>query len=842
MKKNFITLLLTLLTLVGFAQHTYWNTTRYLVAGAEELNSGSPYYDPKFQVGDLLIAPIGRSYIQPGHTGNRRTGFCAGDDSWKVQEEAWIASGTAGSLVWITGKNITNSGGDVLVTHTAHGLDDNNGGMPILIGTAGSYSGYWIADVIDANTFKLKDISTAAIKAYVSDQTIQYKHSQNYAKFYYDVNGVNITQSGAARGYTGTPTNRVYFDCVPRVATPSNSGGDALYTSKDLENNTITHGMSTGNQIRTSTGYKYVTVMSTTTFKLKNLSTDGSHIAFTNTTDITYENIWGASKQDEVDFRGTSSEPVIITNHGGQFIQRKPPEDTNAYNWDAWGGAKYTRFTGKYDQVLGTGHASYQGGFGAFKRGSWGILIDYDNTTYLTSCITVGHDADNIEFDHFEINGHHSSFAGLQFKTDAYTNTMDVTIHDFYIHDTGAEGWYIGNTSGQNPANPPTQQGMLLKAYNFLVVRTGNEIIQTNQMMPGSYVKNFVTAMADLEHSDPFFVFQIQGVTTLAREGDVLYENGINVGWALHNQVGDNSTSSDAISSSRKIKYRNFYFGDARGRFVYINKATAAPLEYENVWIEGLNKGLSRTATTETFSEIILGLDVVTPLFMKNVVIDDAHSATTLKSGGITDAQINTNGLTRNVNVNQVAFVRSGFEGKNWTDIHKWVEFNVQPGLTTASWTSSDWVCHKGLFYYSKGNHTSSTEPQSDATNWGQLFWDTNGYHSQHGSYNGTPTYEYPPDDFRLPADNEYNLRGLGTFDNVSNTLTDIDWEWSYNNSGSPNTTQIFSLPLPDYRDHSAIEIKDRIGAGNWVRRKVTVRDSADRTSATSTSSWIQIN
>lgn len=131
--------------------------------------------------------------------------------------------------------------------------------------------------------------------------------------------------------------------------------------------------------------------------------------------------------------RGAAGNPVIIKNCGGQVTMG----GTSAQNG-------FLFFSSRYVHITGTGAAGVQYGFKitATAAGSQGVAY-------------AGLSSD-IEIDHLEIGN--TGYSGMMIKTDPSSNCADrsalrpnftltnVSIHDNYIHHTGGEGIYLGDS------------------------------------------------------------------------------------------------------------------------------------------------------------------------------------------------------------------------------------------------------------------------------------------------------------------------------------------------------------------------------------------------------------
>lgn len=154
---------------------------------------------------------------------------------------------------------------------------------------------------------------------------------------------------------------------------------------------------------------------------------------------------------------GTKDQPIIITNCGGTVSIKAT---------DKWHAVK--TINSKYFRITG---GSSPGVYGIkIQGGEMGLKLDGLST--------------NFEVDHVEVSN--PGFAGIMAKTDPGCDdatirgnfTMyDVTLHDNYIHDTGGEGFYVGNSfwGGMDRACgkrlPHEIKG--LKIYNNIVSNAG---------------------------------------------------------------------------------------------------------------------------------------------------------------------------------------------------------------------------------------------------------------------------------------------------------------------------------------------------------------------------------
>lgn len=184
-----------------------------------------------------------------------------------------------------------------------------------------------------------------------------------------------------------------------------------------------------------------------------------------------------ATKYGTLEFHnmvGTAEQPFIIRNCGGV---------AKIVATDKWHAIKTEN--SKHYRITG---GSTPGAYGiVVQGGEMGLKLDALST--------------NFEVDHVEI--FNVGFAGIMAKTDPSCNdatirgnfTMyDVSLHDNYVHDTGGEGFYVGNsfwdgmelTCGKRL--PHEIKG--LKIFNNIIANTGWEAIQVGCAIEGSEIYN----------------------------------------------------------------------------------------------------------------------------------------------------------------------------------------------------------------------------------------------------------------------------------------------------------------------------------------------------------------
>ena len=202
---------------------------------------------------------------------------------------------------------------------------------------------------------------------------------------------------------------------------------------------------------------------------------------------------------------GTPEQPIIIKNFGGPV---------NIIATDKWHAVKTER--SKYFRITG-----------GTKSGVYGIRVQGGEMGFKLDGLST-----NFEVDHVEVS--YVRFAGIMAKTDPTCNdatirgnfTMyDVSLHDNYVHHTGGEGFYVGNSFWDGMERecglrlPHEIKG--LKIFNNKVDNAGWEAIQVGCAIEGAEIyDNVITNYGTVNRQ-----FQNNGIQIGAGTGGLVYSN-----------------------------------------------------------------------------------------------------------------------------------------------------------------------------------------------------------------------------------------------------------------------------------------------------------------------------
>lgn len=258
---------------------------------------------------------------------------------------------------------------------------------------------------------------------------------------------------------------------------------------------------------------------------------------------------------------GTAEKPIIIRNCGG----------TANINGTGFGYSIKTE-NSKYFKISG----------GSTPR-EYGIKITGGHMG-----ITLEKLSSNFEVDHIEIQG--VGFAGIMAKTDPTCDDatirgnftmMDVYLHHNYIHETGGEGMYIGNSFYENGVTTACgvrlpHEIQYLKIFDNIVKNAGWEGIQVGCATKAARVYNNTV----VNYGQANVLYQNNGIQIGAGTGGLCYGNLIQNGpgnGLIVMGLGDNVVHDNVIMNAGE----NGIFCDERYTpgpgFKFINNTIISP-------------------------------------------------------------------------------------------------------------------------------------------------------------------------------------------------------------------------------------------------------------------------
>jgi hypothetical protein len=262
--------------------------------------------------------------------------------------------------------------------------------------------------------------------------------------------------------------------------------------------------------------------------------------------------------------KGTAAQPIIVVNKGGRVTFLVSTSASYAFK------AQNCR----YFKILGNGVPSV----------AYGFDVNGGNISMTMDDLSSDFEIANVEV-------HNSAFAGIMAKTDPscdvatqrdHFTMTNVSIHNNYVHRTGGEGFYVGNSfyaSGRSLSCGTVLPHSLsnVKIYKNVVDSTGCEGIQVGGAISGCEIYSNTVVSPGMA---PFASDQNNGIQIGEGTGGKCYGNIIKN--APGNGIivlglGDNLLFNNIIVNARG----NGIFADSRYTpgpyFRFINNTIIAP-------------------------------------------------------------------------------------------------------------------------------------------------------------------------------------------------------------------------------------------------------------------------
>jgi hypothetical protein len=208
-------------------------------------------------------------------------------------------------------------------------------------------------------------------------------------------------------------------------------------------------------------------------------------------------------------FKGTAAKPIIIINKGGRVTFTEPATASYAFKTQNC----------QYLKITGNGEAAIKYGF-VVNGGNLGMTMDDLSSDFEISNVEV----------------RNSAFAGIMAKTDpscdvatqrGHFTMSNVILHDNYVHGTGGEGFYVGNSFYADGVSLACGKVLPhdvtnVKVYNNIIDSTGCEGIQVGSAIAGAEIYNNTVNRPGLK---PFAAGQDNGIQIGEGTGGKCYNN-----------------------------------------------------------------------------------------------------------------------------------------------------------------------------------------------------------------------------------------------------------------------------------------------------------------------------
>ncbi len=356
--------------------------------------------------------------------------------------------------------------------------------------------------------------------------------------------------------------------------------------------------------------------------------------------------------------------PLVITNQGGQVFVGNNPDGN--YIWSMGGGSGWT-LTGRYDPDSKTGDAGFPGhrcGKYGSSHGTYGIISDDGfafNAPYLHMGLAV-QEATQFEIEYVEVL--RSGFAGIRLINsrnagDPAMPMADVRVHDVYVHDTGAEGFYFGWTG-----SPPSNLFPGLQIYNVRILRTGNEALQIQDLGDGTHVYDNVFGGGGLHWLDNGLGrYQDNASQIMVRDGTIEIDHNVFLDGA--ESLVSFFSQPETGDAARHVTFHDDYFSDTLDLGIYLNGTDGAgsTFAFQSSFFRGLDYAYGIIDGSTSGPTTILGFagTFTSPTtFSGNQWEGTRTIAQGISGGAGTSGNVTATGNT-NAAVTPIAFVDAGY-------------------------------------------------------------------------------------------------------------------------------------------------------------------------------------
>lgn len=351
-----------------------------------------------------------------------------------------------------------------------------------------------------------------------------------------------------------------------------------------------------------------------------------------------------------------------------------------------------------------------------------------------------------------------------------------------YMHDSiDGEGFYVGQTLGT-----PFAKFKEVFIKDIVCAQTATEAIQLQHLLMAAEkgrCENFIAYAAAAKWKNAFQQYQDNGIQWLVDEGDNLMQNFILDGW------GDSGFSllGSSIGSPgvQPAIIRNGLINDGRRIGMYMNSTMNHGVNWElrNLYFRQFNNTYNELSEVPVPGYVISSKNGTDKVSVIGVTWD--NSKTSLLES---DSGYETFGTVQDNAMPAPEYKNTGFPGKTAEQIEQWTEtyaywcvrageaVEYRTGDIVALWRVN--VLYR--YYLCLSDHTSSalTRPDIDLVHWDPITWDESGVPSYDAGHNPSDTQTFKvQQDFRLVADSEWNLKGIGLSMNERNTST-TTFQW----------------------------------------------------------------
>ncbi|MCH6258652.1 DUF5011 domain-containing protein [Puniceicoccaceae bacterium K14] len=474
----------------------------------------------------------------------------------------------------------------------------------------------------------------------------------------------------------------------------------------------------------------------------------------------------------------TEDVPTVITNFGGQ-VRFGESLDNDGYRGFDLANFKHVYLSGKYDPAAQTGHPDFLGhdggralGSGDYyeKYGLWGdTRWSAERAGQTEGNLVRAYGYDSIKIDYVASWG--GPFACFNLKQDnpSVPGLVKVDVQDTFCGMAESEGFYI-SYSTKAEGQDITQ----LTLRNNIVVLTGSEGLQTDNLAPGSVIENNIVVGTGRFYRRPFqAIYQVNAHQFSFVGSDVTIRDNIisgTTGFLIAPRYRFPGEGRVTASADLPILIENNYYGYGESDIGYVwNSDGVTPIKYINNVFGPISVPTTDDSKTDPpliQSFINFGNDNV-PITLRDNVYPAGAPFYRFSRGSGENLVENTGNQQRVAEA--IEFVDLGFgddfdmrDLAFYTPTYKKTPDGLKDG-EAVPYKSDDIVMSydetgQTSFFRCIQDHLgdASLAPFKAPDYWEQLFW------------NGRTL---PPFDVRLKADTAYNYRGMGLTYNEENLL-----------------------------------------------------------------------
>lgn len=329
-------------------------------------------------------------------------------------------------------------------------------------------------------------------------------------------------------------------------------------------------------------------------------------------------------------------------------------------------------------------------------------------------------------------------FSVLRVNGGSYDWTVSLEVSNFYIHDSGSEGQYLGATHG-----PPYAKLKDLQIHDGIIARSGSESLQLQHLIGKAWIHNVTMFACDAGYLNEFQPYQDTGLQISPDEGDIRIENLVIDSWGSRaiTCFGAPSDSPNKLTTFRKILM-------IHGRAEAIYKHPSADLY-------GMNFKLDSLYILNLNSDYYIGNKAANPSWIVNTTSTDKFSLTNVFYKDQPEVDYVNSGFHETADkVKYYAKTRGKYLSGLDSALVEYYPGEILPDREPLK----DQVFVKVINRFTASNVRPKNNPNCQI-----LTWDSNTVRSDQPGWCSTCIQKpYPPDDLQVTANSYYGKLNIG--------------------------------------------------------------------------------